>query len=182
MLAFYLTLIDNAEEQVIFEELYNKYYKLMVAAANRVLHDQDYAEDAVHEAFIGIAQNMSSIARIKNEQDLKNYMYIAAKNSAIKMIRKPVWSREESVGADNEINDLGVESLLADIILKRNYEDLLEAIHHLDDRYRYSLYFHFVLGFSIPETGKILGRSPNTIKKWTSRGKQLLLQILEEEN
>ncbi|MCI6536705.1 MAG: hypothetical protein MR443_03535 [Lachnospiraceae bacterium] len=42
------------KEETKAEQLYSKYYKLMLYAAMELLNDQMAAEDAVHEAFIKI--------------------------------------------------------------------------------------------------------------------------------
>ena len=54
----YMTLIDSEEEQSKFEQIYQKYKGLMFYVANKILHNEHDAEDAIHQAFIKIAENM----------------------------------------------------------------------------------------------------------------------------
>lgn len=58
MLAFYMMLIDDEQNKSKFEKLYYEYRDRMMYVALSVLHNNEDAEDAVHNAFIGIAKNM----------------------------------------------------------------------------------------------------------------------------
>lgn len=97
MLTFYLALSDNEQDQLRFESLYNRYRKQMLLLAQTVLHNTYDAEDAVHEAFLGVARNMNSINKITNETDIRNYLlkqqkthrliYYLRKKSKIRQLR-----------------------------------------------------------------------------------------------
>ena len=51
----------------------------------------------------------------------------------------------------------------------------------MDKRYQEVLYYHFALELTVPETAKALGRTKETIKKQLTRGKKILLRLLEEK-
>ena len=48
----YLQMIDTPEDRSKFEQLYLEYRGLMFHAANQILHNEQDAEDAVHQAFL----------------------------------------------------------------------------------------------------------------------------------
>ena len=52
----YLQLIDNPRDKATFEDLYYRYRGLMFHTANKILRNRDDAEDAVHQAFLSIAE------------------------------------------------------------------------------------------------------------------------------
>ncbi len=54
----YMAIIDEPGDRQKFEYLYRTYKGLMFYVANQILHNIEDAEDAVHEAFIAIAQNI----------------------------------------------------------------------------------------------------------------------------
>ena len=83
----YLALIDNEQDQLKFN-LYNQYRKQMLSLAQSILHNTFDAEDAVHEAFLGIARNMPSVNKIANETDIKNYLLKSAKNASLNILSK----------------------------------------------------------------------------------------------
>ncbi|MBR5318831.1 MAG: hypothetical protein IKU46_04460, partial [Peptococcaceae bacterium] len=58
-LSCYLLLIDSIEDQNKFEYLYNTYKNTMYYFSKRILNDIQLSEDAVHEAFLRIARNIS---------------------------------------------------------------------------------------------------------------------------
>lgn len=51
----YLQAIDNPEDRTRFEAMYSAYRGLMFHAANRILQNPQDAEDAVHLAFLSLA-------------------------------------------------------------------------------------------------------------------------------
>lgn len=58
----YLQLIDTAEDRSKFEQLYEQYKQLMFYTAFQILKRPQDAEDAVHHAFLSIAENISKIS------------------------------------------------------------------------------------------------------------------------
>lgn len=55
----YLQTIDTAEDRSKFEQLYEQYKQLMFYTAFQILKRPQDAEDAVHHAFLSIAENIS---------------------------------------------------------------------------------------------------------------------------
>ena len=58
----YLQTIDTAEDRSKFEQLYEQYKQLMFYTAFQILKRPQDAEDAVHHAFLSIAENISKIS------------------------------------------------------------------------------------------------------------------------
>ena len=57
MLSIYLALIDTQEDQTLFEEIYYQYRNQMYYVSHKILNDDYLAEDALQDAFIGIAMH-----------------------------------------------------------------------------------------------------------------------------
>ena len=74
----YVDIIGDTKNLLRFEELYMAHRKEMLMAAYHVLQDYHEAEDAVHDALIGVARNMSTVAKIGCESDLRLYLLRAA--------------------------------------------------------------------------------------------------------
>ena len=92
MLMFYMALIDDKEDQCRFERIYYSYRKQMVLVADRVLHNQSDAEDAVQDALVRIARNIANVPR--DEKVERAYVLTAAKNAALNMLPTQQWYRE----------------------------------------------------------------------------------------
>ena len=84
----YVNIIDDPKQIPRFEEIYETYYKKMFYTANKILKDDYEAEDALQDAFIGIARNMKTVIRIKSERDLYYYLQSAAKHAALNRLPK----------------------------------------------------------------------------------------------
>lgn len=61
MIAMYMSFIDSEDDREKFEIIYHEYRKRMVSVAYSILHNNEDAEDAVHETFIRIAKNMKAL-------------------------------------------------------------------------------------------------------------------------
>ena len=79
-LTVYLSMMEIPEEQSLFEQLYYTYRKQMFFVANGILHDEILAEDALQEAFMGIAKQITLFRDIPDSKT-KAYVLTAAKNA-----------------------------------------------------------------------------------------------------
>lgn len=178
MLVFYLSMLSDDNDRELFERIYYSYRKQMFTVALSVLGNEADAEDSVHDVFCNIAEKcLPTLQNIKNEQDMKNYLLKAAKNSALNKKRdsKPSISLNEnnSFGTEKDISD---NKFLDMICNNLSYQQTVSAIRNLDKKYEEVLYLHFVLEMSVPEVADYLNRNKNTVKKQLSRGKMILLK------
>lgn len=175
----YADLIDDAGNLARFEEIYEAYYQQMFHQANRILHDAYEAEDAVHDAFIGIARNMKTVSTISDPADLFYYLMRAAENAAYNRTRQTrhyadaLPLEEELVGSN--------QSFWESLCTKLDYAQVKRVIGSLPPMYREVLYYHFVLGLTVPEVAKGLDLKPATAKQRLVRGKKALLDAIEKE-
>ena len=183
MLALYLAFLDDNDKQ-LFEKIFYTYRKQMIMVAQSVLHSDVDAEDAVHDVFLKIAtKHMSVIKSIESDVDLRNYLLKATKNTALNAQKK---KRKENVSLDTvqEYNIAGIQKITDDefievICNKCEYERVVKGIQSLDEKYRYVLYYHFVMGLSVLEVAKSLNQGVSATKKQLVRGKKMLLSLLE---
>lgn len=61
MLVFYMTYIEDDQDQDKFVVIYKTYTGIMVKIADNILQDHAQAEDAVHEAFLYILKILKRI-------------------------------------------------------------------------------------------------------------------------
>ena len=83
----YLQMIESEDDKVRFEEIYLKYKSLMFYAANKILHNEQDAEDAVHIAFIKIAENIKKID-VLDCPKTRSYIVTIVENKAIDIYRR----------------------------------------------------------------------------------------------
>ncbi len=181
MLVFYLSLIDNENDRNLFERIYYSYRKQMFTVALSVLGNKDDAEDLVHDVFCNVAEKyLPTLQNIKNEQDMKNYLLKATKNSALNKKRdtKHAISLNENETILNTEEDISDNKFLDMICNSLSYQEIVSAIKSLDKKYEEVIYLHFVVEMTIPEVADYLNRNQNTVKKQLSRGKMILLEKL----
>ena len=163
MLSFYLSLIETDEEKSKFEIVYIKHRKVMMLEALKYL-DEKHAEDAVHTAFVKIADN---IKKIDDPADVKtrNFVVIITRNTALDMLKK-----------------LGRETELSEKLAKTEQTTFTDSpLEKLPKTYRDVLVLHYSYGYSVPETAKLLGLSRDATYKRIERAKQELAKIMKEE-
>ena len=57
----YLQMLKTEEERCVFEHIYRQYGALMYHVAYQILGSVQDTEDAVHQAFVSVAENISKI-------------------------------------------------------------------------------------------------------------------------
>ena len=60
----YLQMIETPEDRSKFETLYEEYRDVMYAVAFKILCNNMDAEDALHQAFVNIAENMEKFLNL----------------------------------------------------------------------------------------------------------------------
>lgn len=178
MMLYYLSLIETEEEKLTFIHIYEKYGKQMLAVAKGILKHQESAEDAVQDAFEGIAK---SIHRIPNtsEAAVKAYVLTVARNAALAVQRN-----ERKRGICLDIDELDIPSdvdIFQTVSGSQDYEKLLELINQLPLQYREVLLMRYVMELTPREIGETLHRKTTTVQQQLTRGKQALAALYQQE-
>lgn len=183
MLAVYLAYLDEDEDKELFERIYNSYKNQMITLALTMVNKAD-AEDAVSDVFLKIAQKYFDIVReIKDKTDLRNYLLKATKNTVLNKIKQ---KKKDNVSLDtvveynmDNVEDLSDDTFVEFICNAIDYDQIVDAINKLDEKYRDVLYYHFVMELTVPQTTKLLNQPLTTTKKQLVRGKKMLLESLD---
>lgn len=174
MINLYLSVLETEEDKTQFEELYMKYKKKMYSIAYGILHNVEDSEDAVHQAFLTIADHFDKIKEISC-QELPSYIVIIIKRTSINLYNKNKRAAESLSELDD--NSMSVE---VDVLANYNYELLLKTISSLSDNYKEVLYMYYLNGFTTKEISNMLGISVDNVWKRIERAKKQLKKRLEE--
>lgn len=170
MLMFYLQAIEDDEDKTKFERLYLRYHNIMIYAAMQILHNQQDAEDAVHQAFLTLIDNLNKVKDITSKET-KSYLIVISEHKAIDMLR-----------ARKKIVDLEYEDALEGIHVDPPGENVLaNAIAELPARYREILLLRYRNGYSNAELGAMLGIKPGSVQRLLYRAKEALQKSLDKE-
>lgn len=179
MLGLYLAMIDNEEDKITFEELYYKYKSVMFNIAVSILKDKQLSEDAVHEAFLSVAKNISKISD-KNCIQTRNYLIIIVKNSARRIYNK---NKNEFEGGEIFETVPDLHSIEIDTENSIRQKELMSMITELDVKYSDVLMFRYFYDMKNREIADALGITLENVKIRLIRGKQMLKEkLLEEKN
>lgn len=173
-------MIESEEEKSKFIILYEKYKYLMYDTANKVLNDMYLAEDVVHDSFVKIAKNISTIGD-ENAKETKNYIMVITKNTALDAYRKRAKSMQQEISVDeNEESDIFISNEgkdLSDVVCKEN--KVLNIIRNLPDSYKEVFLLKYVNGYENKEIASILNISEDTVRQRISRGRNIIEKNLE---
>lgn len=165
----YLQMIETAEDQTKFERIYTQYKDILYGVAYKILKDPQDAEDAVHCAFVKLAENIYKIDEAICPKT-KGYIVTIVENKAIDMYRRKcahpqVEYLDEIIGIQVEYNGTNA---LAGCIMK------------LPARQRSVLILKYGHGYQIREIAGILDISLSNVQKLDQRAKAKLRLLCEE--
>lgn len=172
MMLIYLEMIDNPEDQAKFAILYEKYEKLMFRITFSLLRNHHDAEDAMHDAFTGIAKNMKSIGNPESDET-RGYVSIAAEHAALNLRKK----RSKRAETELPLKDLKLPG--ADWSGEVN-DELSLCILKLPENYRTMIMLKYGYGYSTKEVAKMMGISDSNASKLDQRAKASLEKICRE--
>ncbi len=165
----YLQMLETPEEESLFEQIYLEYRGLMYHVAYEILHNEQDAEDAVHQAFVKIAEN---IKKIDDPVCPKTHGYVVTivEHKAIDQYRK--LQKRQTVELIDEIQ--GTDAHYEDD------NDLTKCILKLPGRYREMILLRYHHGYSVREIAAMLGLSLPAAIKLDQRAKSKLKKLCEE--
>lgn len=170
MLIYYLQLIDEPDDRELFIHLYEKHKVSMFNRANRILHNVQDSEDAVHEAFLKIVEKIELISKLESHKQDK-YIVTIIENKAIDAYRK------KSAHPTEPLFDL-VEYSVFDTY---SDGDIARCIFKLPHDFQEVILLKFDLQLSNKEIADTLGISQALVRKRLQRARAELRRICEME-
>lgn len=168
----YLMMIDTIEDQSKFEQLYLEYKGLMFYVAYNILHHEQDAEDAVHHAFVKIAENIDKIHDIKCPKT-RSYIVTIVESKAIDQYRMN--QRRGNIEYWDEVDLCSIQANENEVL------GLSDCILKLPLKYRQVIILKYYHGFNNKEIAKQLSISEANAAKLDQRAKAKLRKICEEE-
>lgn len=176
MLAFYLQVLDTEDEKNLFEKLYNTYKQDMYAVAYSILHNSHDAEDAVHQSFLRIANNLSKIIEVKCPQT-KAFIVIIVKNVSIDIYNL----NKGSCIIDDNMPEPKAELFDSEVMNKLDFESALYALKEINENYQEIIYLRYMQCLTVKEISAVLNISTDNVKKRLTRAKSALMSIISKE-
>lgn len=179
MLSLYLAMVDTDEDRSFIEMLYTKYQRDMYGVALDIFHNKSDAEDAVHEAFLRIIENLDKI-RLISADKLRYYLVIISRNTSLNILKK---RNNKNEPVRNDLGAVEDPERIEDIIdAKLGIEKIKECVHRLNATDFEVIYLWLILELSSAEISSILNISLGAARQRLHKAKKNLRAIIESEN
>ena len=177
MLSLYLSMIDDESSQTKFEQLYMLHRHTMIYEANRILHDQMLAEDAVHDAFLRLMKHLENISDPECHKT-RAFVVIVVRNIALDYCRRKQRQAELHVGSaafTKAENTLNPEETYEQKEMREDISRIMEQMH---PSYAEILALKYTFEYSDQEIAQLLGITHENARTRLHRAKQQLKQKL----
>lgn len=174
------TFASTDEDKLILEQVYIKTNKVLYGYAYRILKDHGLAEDAIHEAFIRLGNNLDKIDAPDSKKTL-NYMITIVENVSKTMYGKYIKAAPFTLEDYDEDINQSTESVGEFVVRQEEYNLLREAISQLDDKFRKPLILQYVYGMKENEIAKELGLTQSNVGVRLFRAKCKIKEYIERK-
>jgi RNA polymerase sigma-70 factor (ECF subfamily) len=177
MLAFYLALAQDENDRDKFEQIYIKYRRLMLSAAYKILGDAELSEDAVHNAFMRILNNLGKLGEVDSPRT-RSYVVIVAENVAKTMYMQ----RRRTVSLEDEELPGSVDDVASEYEDKSSAEYVAAVIARMPEKYGAVLILKYLNGLGDREIASSLGLSDAAVRKRLQRAREMLKTLLDVDD
>lgn len=157
------------KRQRFFEEMYTAYRGRMLALARKKLRTAEDAEDAVHQAFLALAEHFDALVRLP-ARELEAYLVVVVERKCIDILRQQA-----------RLSGVPLDETAALVVPEPCGDTLADAMRRLPPRYREALLLRCAYGYSTRETAALMELSFGAAQKLLYRARNALRTELEKE-
>lgn len=159
------------------EEIYNRYIKIMLYSANKILGDSSLAEDAVQAAFEKIIRHPDKVLSIPID-DLKPYLIVVSENAARRLYH------DRNKIPETPLDDIELfeprQPGQEDISIDKLTLATIFQLSAFTPQFRDIIVLRYYYDLSIREISKTLGISEVNVRVRLTRAKLLMRQLIEK--
>lgn len=155
------------------ERVFTSYYSVLCYFAFRYVQDDEAARDIVQDVFVRLMEKKQIF---QHETHLKNFLYLAVKNSCLNYMRGSLSREHYMEYLKQEENGDEFECRILELEI---YQKLNQAIALLPPECRKVFELCYFEGKSNEAVAQILDISIHTVKAQKKRGKQILKKNLQ---
>lgn len=171
----YLETLETPEEKLKFEELYFLYKDKMYAIAFKILHNENDAEDIVHESFKAIIEHFEKINDISCHKTW-NYIVTIVKNKSFTLYQK---KKHQETSSYEDWTEVEMNFTPEKVTEERELAEILaELIRNLPFPYKEVLYLQYYNSLSGEEIAKFIDKTPAHVRKISQRAKAMVKEEL----
>ena len=161
-----------------FEEFYNKYYKYAFLTAYAILRDSDDAKDIAQNILIRIWKKRK---KLNINGSIKTYINKSAANECWTWIEQHKNKLRREGMYQSTQNNSFLPTPLEENIVKRQLEDIYEALKSIPEHEANSFMRYYKEDLSQKEIAEAAGVSVSSIKKYIHNARKLLKSKLNKK-
>lgn len=150
------------------EEVYGRYADMLYRLSLSHLGVVEDAEDAVHDVF---EKYINTSPEFRDSEHEKAWFVRVTVNRCHDLLRKRSKRNHESLEAAYDIAHEDSDE-----------PEVFRLVHTLPEKYRAVIVLHYLEGYSVEETARLLKITVSAVKMRLARGREKLRQILEGVN
>lgn len=169
-------MVGNERAFIAFMEHYSP---ILYHYAFNVVHQKEFAEEIVSDAFFEVWESRKELAKIEN---IQAWLYRIVYNKSISFLRKE--NRQKGVISLDEVDDFTFELCLSQeekLIKKEKLVSLNKAISSLPSKCRHVLYLVKIEGMSYAKVAELLNISTKTVSNHLTFAMKKLIEVLKDE-
>lgn len=176
--------INDTDERLFVEDIYNRYAKNMYLVAMDILCDHFDAQDCVQETMIKVIDKVDMFKDAANGKALPELLLITCRNTARSMLQSKLErnAKEFSISDiddnDQPMFDLSDESANVEeaVMSKMMCDYIQKLISLLDEKYRDVIILRS-MGLGNDEIAYLMDITPDLVRKRYSRAKAKILEL-----
>ena len=164
------------------EELYRKYWKILVADAVKRLRSESLAEDCAQETFLVLFEKIKDGYVFESEAQLISFLFKTNSNNA-DHIRRFLARSTKATDAFIHGIDIKSQAYFEDyLIIKEEIDELDSALKNIPLHHALATIYHYGYDLTYPEIAGILGNTGDSVRKFGNRGiKELKKEMTKDE-
>lgn len=175
----YFMLLETEEDKNRFAEIYEENYLKMYHVALGMIKNKEDAENAVHEAFLSLAENFTKYSRLSG-REFTGLCVSIVKNKVIDDIRRRKHYSEDEL-EELVLYDEDAEHDASAMAEKKETEALVKkALEQVSEVLRETLVLKYYYELGNGEIAEIQGVSKKVVEMRLLRGKQKLKEVWDE--
>lgn len=176
-----ITNMPEGDDRSFMEWLYRRYRRLMFATAWGFFRELYTVEDVVSIGCIALMRNVGKL-RSMEEPRLRVYIVAAVRSAAINYYNRQKRTVERFAGAlptdiENSADGYDLETQFE---IEDELKRVLSALNRLPEKERIVMLMKYAEDKKDEEIAEVAGLSPNSIRKYVSRARKRLIQMLDE--
>ena len=152
-----------------FERYARAFSDTVFRVALNILKNREDSEDALQNTLIRFYKSRH---KLTSEEHIKAWLIKVAQNEAKRLLNKN--ARRATVSLGDRVNTA----------FSNDFEkkELFMSLMSLDEKYSTALYLHYYEGYRTEEIASLTGVTPSAVRTRLSRGRELLKNILSEDD